>query len=125
MAQRHERLVGQRERLVVLVNDLAHVGKQAPVTLPDGEVVKGHITEVGTVAEAAEGGGPEAGEEGGGEATISVTVSLDHPVARLDQAPVSVELVEQVSRHVLAVLAPQSDRAHGHPFNPLAKPLMT
>jgi hypothetical protein len=84
---------------------LAHVGKAAPVTLPDGDVVKGHITDVGTVAEAAESDGPEGGSEESGEATISVTVALDHPVARLDQAPVSVELVEQVRRHVLAVQA--------------------
>jgi hypothetical protein len=34
-----------------------------------------------------------------------VTVALDHPVARLDQAPVSVALVKQVRRHVLAVSA--------------------
>jgi peptidoglycan hydrolase-like protein with peptidoglycan-binding domain len=84
---------------------LAKVGKSAPVTLPDGDVVKGRITEVGKVAEAAEGGGPEGGGEEAGEATISVTVALDHPVARLDEAPVSVELVKQVSRHVLAVPA--------------------
>jgi peptidoglycan hydrolase-like protein with peptidoglycan-binding domain len=84
---------------------LAHVGKPVPVTLPDGKVVKGHITEVGTVAETPAGGGPEGGEEGGGESTISVTVALDHPVARLDQAPVSVELVARVSPHVLAVSA--------------------
>jgi peptidoglycan hydrolase-like protein with peptidoglycan-binding domain len=84
---------------------LAHVGKSAPVTLPDGNVVKGHITEVGTVAGAAESSGPEGGGEGGGEPTISVTVALDHPVARLDQAPVDVELVKQVRRHALAVPA--------------------
>lgn len=83
---------------------LAKVGRSAPVTLPDGDVVKGHITEVGKVAEAAEGGGPEGGEEAG-EPTIAVTVSLDHPVSHLDEAPVSVELVEQVRRHVLAVPA--------------------
>jgi peptidoglycan hydrolase-like protein with peptidoglycan-binding domain len=83
---------------------LAEIGKSAPVTLPDGDVVKGHITEVGKVAEAAEGGGPEGGEEGG-EPTIAVTVALDHPVGRLDEAPVGVELVEQVRRHVLAVPA--------------------
>lgn len=84
---------------------LAKVGKSAPVTLPDGNVVKGHITEVGKVAEAAAGGGPEGGGEEGGEPTISVTVTLDHPVAHLDEAPVSVTLVEQVRRHVLAVPA--------------------
>jgi peptidoglycan hydrolase-like protein with peptidoglycan-binding domain len=85
---------------------LARVGESAPVTLPDGNVVKGRITEVGKVAEAAEAGGPEGeGGEGGGEPTISVTVALDHPVAHLDEAPVSVSLVEQIRRHVLAVPA--------------------
>lgn len=83
---------------------LAKVGRSAPVTLPDGNVVEGHITEVGKVAVAAEGGGPEGGE-GSGEPTIAVTVALDHPVAHLDEAPVSVALVEQVRRHVLAVPA--------------------
>jgi peptidoglycan hydrolase-like protein with peptidoglycan-binding domain len=80
---------------------LAKVGRSAPVTLPDGSVVRGHIIEVGKVAEAAETGGPE----GGGEPTISVTVVLDRPVAHLDEAPVSVALVRQVRRHVLAVPA--------------------
>jgi peptidoglycan hydrolase-like protein with peptidoglycan-binding domain len=86
---------------------LAQRGESAPVTLPDGSVVKGRITDVGTVAEAAEGGGgPEGGgEEGSGEATISVTLALERPVARLDQAPVSVELVKQVRHHVLTVPA--------------------
>lgn len=84
---------------------LAKVGKSAPVTLPDGNVVKGHITEVGKVAEAAEGGGPEGGGEEAGEPTIAVTVALDHPVSHLDEAPVGVELVEGVRRHVLAVPA--------------------
>jgi peptidoglycan hydrolase-like protein with peptidoglycan-binding domain len=85
---------------------LARVGESTPVTLPDGNVVKGHITEVGKVAEAAAAGGPEGeGGEGGGEPTISVTVALDHPVAHLDEAPVSVSLVEQIRRHVLAVPA--------------------
>lgn len=84
---------------------LAHLGKTAPVTLPNGDVVPGHIAEVGTVAATAESGGPEGGEEGGGEPTISVTIALDHRVAHLDQAPVGVALVKQVRRNVLAVQA--------------------
>jgi hypothetical protein len=83
---------------------LAKVGKRAPVTLPDGEVVKSRITAVGKVAEAAEAGGPEGGGEES-EPTISVTVALDHPVARLDEAPVRVELVKAIRSHVLAVPA--------------------
>jgi hypothetical protein len=81
---------------------LARVGESAPVTLPDGKTVKAHITAVGTVAEAAEGGGEEGG---GGEPTIAVTLALGHPVTRLDKAPVSVELLKQVRRNVLAVPA--------------------
>ncbi len=34
-----------------------------------------------------------------------MTLALSHPVARLDEAPVSVELIKQVRRHVLAVPA--------------------
>jgi Putative peptidoglycan binding domain len=87
---------------------LARVGERAPVTLPGGDVVYGRITKVGKVAES---GGGEEGEEGrapdeeGGEPTISATLVLEHPVARLDEAPVSVELLKRVRRHVLAVPA--------------------
>jgi peptidoglycan hydrolase-like protein with peptidoglycan-binding domain len=93
---------------------LAHVGESAPVTLPDGEVVRGHITDVGTVASesqeeeknpAAEKGGGGGGGGGGESATIAVTLALDRRVARLDQAPVSVELVKEVRHGVLSVPA--------------------
>jgi peptidoglycan hydrolase-like protein with peptidoglycan-binding domain len=88
---------------------LAHVGEAAPVTLPDGRVVGAHITSVGTVAESSEA--EKNGEKGGGgggsgeNATISVSLALDHPVRRLDKAPVSVELVKSIRRNVLAVPA--------------------
>jgi membrane fusion protein, multidrug efflux system len=87
--------------------ELAQVGEPAPVTLPNGSVVHGHLTNVGTVAESGESeksksGGGEGGSE---EPTISVTLALDHPVAHLDKAPVSVELVKSVRRGVLAVSA--------------------
>jgi hypothetical protein len=86
------------------------------VKLPDGTVVEGHITSVGTVAtessEAEKGGGSGGGgEKGGGSggsgesATIAVTIVLDHPVVHLDAAPVSVELVKETRRNVLAVPA--------------------
>jgi peptidoglycan hydrolase-like protein with peptidoglycan-binding domain len=89
---------------------LAHVGESAPVTLPDGQVVQGHITAVGTVAtessENEKGGSGGSGGGGNGEnATISVTLQLDHRVARLDQAPVSVGLVKSTRRNVLTVPA--------------------
>jgi hypothetical protein len=96
--------------------ELAHVGEAAPVTLPNGDVVQGHITEVGTVAtessenEREKGGSPGGGSgnpsSGSGEnATIAVTLALDHRVARLDKAPVSVQLVKSIRRNVLAVPA--------------------
>jgi peptidoglycan hydrolase-like protein with peptidoglycan-binding domain len=92
---------------------LARVGEKAPVTLPDGRTVQGHITNVGTVAsessESEKGSGngrsPENGSGNGENATIAVTLALDRAVARLDKAPVSVQLVKSISRDVLAVPA--------------------
>ncbi|MHB8235036.1 MAG: peptidoglycan-binding protein [Solirubrobacteraceae bacterium] len=93
---------------------LARVGESVPVTLPDGDVVHGRITDVGTVASEASEGEKEKSPSGGGEnpsgsggenATIAVTVALDRRVARLDKAPVSVELVKSKRRNVLTVSA--------------------
>jgi peptidoglycan hydrolase-like protein with peptidoglycan-binding domain len=93
---------------------LAHVGQSTPVTLPGGDVVRGRIVEVGSVASSAAGEGEKekAGGGGGGEkggegesATIPVTLALVHQVAHLDEAPVSVELVKSIRRNVLAVPA--------------------
>jgi len=55
-----------------------------------------HIREVGRVAVAVDGGGP---------ATIAVTVTLDRPgpVEELDQAPVQVAVTTDVRTGVLAV----------------------
>jgi peptidoglycan hydrolase-like protein with peptidoglycan-binding domain len=92
--------------------ELAHVGESAPVALPNGNVVAGRITSVGTVAtessenEKEKGGGASNPSSGNGEnATISVTLALNHRVARLDKAPVSVELVKSIRHNVLAVPA--------------------
>ena len=84
---------------------LARVGERAPVTLPGGRVLTGRVTDVGTVASA-----PSSDEKGGsggeGESpTITVTLALSRPVSHLDQAPVSVELVKSIRRHVLTVPA--------------------
>ena len=87
---------------------LARVGELAPVTLPSNRVVQGRIVEVGSVAEVKESTGDEKGDSSGGEsesATIPVTLALEHPVAHLDEAPVSVELVKSVRHEVLAVPA--------------------
>ena len=89
---------------------LARAGQSAPVTLPGGDVVQGRIIEVGSVASASSeaekekgGGGGEKGE--GESATISVTLALEHPVAHLDEAPVSVELVKSIRHDALTVPA--------------------
>jgi peptidoglycan hydrolase-like protein with peptidoglycan-binding domain len=90
---------------------LARVGASAPVTLPGGDVVRGRIIEVGSVASAPSESEKEKGGGGGGEkgeaesATIPVTLALERPVAHLDEAPVSVELVKSIRRDVLAVAA--------------------
>jgi membrane fusion protein, multidrug efflux system len=87
---------------------LAHLGERSPVTLPGDRVVRGRIVEVGSVAETKESAGDEKGGESGGEsesATIPVTLALERPVAHLDEAPVSVELVKSVRHEVLAVPA--------------------
>jgi peptidoglycan hydrolase-like protein with peptidoglycan-binding domain len=86
---------------------LARVGEHAPVTLPGGRIVTGRVTDVGTVASTPSSDESQRGS-GGGEneaPTITVTLALEAPVARLDQAPVSVELVKSIRRHVLTVPA--------------------
>ncbi len=92
--------------------ELAHVGEAVSVTLPSGRTVDGHIASVGTVAtepeseKGGEKGGSPGGSGGNGEnAVVDVTVALDHRVAHLDKAPVNVELVKEIRRHVLAVPA--------------------
>ncbi len=87
---------------------LARVGEPAPVTLPGNRVVQGRIVEVGSVAEVKESAGDEKGGGSGAEsesATIPVTLALEHPVAHLDEAPVSVELVKSIRHEVLTVPA--------------------
>jgi hypothetical protein len=89
---------------------LARVGESAPVSLPGGRVDQGRVIEVGSVASETEkgGGGGGGGEKGAGEgesATITVTLALDRPVAHLDEAPVSAELVKSVRHEVLTVPA--------------------
>lgn len=85
---------------------LVHVGLSAPVTLPSGSVVRGRVIEVGSVAsESSKGAGEGGGGEGSESATIAVTLELEHRVAHLDEAPVSVELLKAVRRAVLAVPA--------------------
>jgi membrane fusion protein, multidrug efflux system len=87
---------------------LARLGETVTVQLPSGGQAAGHVTQVGTVASESsssgdEGKGSPSGESG--ESTIPVTIALDHAVAHLDEAPVSVELVKGIRREVLTVPA--------------------
>ena len=87
---------------------LARLGETVTVQLPGGGEAPGRVTEVGTVASESSGAGDEGkGSPGGesGESTIPVTIALEHHVAHLDEAPVSVELVKGVRRNVLTVPA--------------------
>jgi membrane fusion protein, multidrug efflux system len=87
---------------------LARLGETVTVQLPGGGQVRGQVADVGTVASESKGSGSEEkGSPGGesGESTIPVTITLDHDVAHLDEAPVSVELVKSVRRDVLTVPA--------------------
>jgi Putative peptidoglycan binding domain len=100
---------------------LVHQGDPVTVTLPDGTTrTAGAITAVSRVASAAPAGapaGPSAGPEaagspgGGGPggpgsgATVQLSVRLARPrlAGHLDQAPVTVNIVSQRARNVLAV----------------------
>jgi peptidoglycan hydrolase-like protein with peptidoglycan-binding domain len=81
-------------------SELAGRGSRAVVSLPDGEEVKGRVSSVGTVAESEESA---TGEET--DPTIEVTISLPdgERVTGLDQAPVTVELTDEVRKDVFAV----------------------
>ena len=75
--------------------DLVKKGHKVSVELPDGNTVKGRISDVGSVA---------ASGHGGESATVDVYIRLSgggH--ARLDKAPVSVELVSERAKDVLSV----------------------
>jgi hypothetical protein len=106
---------------------LVKPGNAVSIVLPDGtSTVGGHVETVGTVATCAGGGGiGTGGGAGGGTAgqspcssgadasggntnstpTVPVTIRLDGtpPGARLDQAPVNVNITTQRVRNVLAV----------------------
>jgi len=86
---------------------LARLGETVTVQLPGGGDAPGRVTEVGTVASEASSSDDEPKGNSGesGESTIPVTITLNHHVAHLDEAPVSVELVKGVRRNVLTVPA--------------------
>jgi hypothetical protein len=77
------------------------------VELPDGTSLSGTVTDVGTVATTPDDSGDDSppGEETDTEATIEVTVALDDPsqAGSFDEAPVTVRVVTDAARDVLAV----------------------
>jgi hypothetical protein len=96
----------------------AKVGEHVTVELPAGNVVRGRITAVSSVAQSSSsagagasglGGGSEddSGDSGasGSSSTVPVTIALRgaHAGASLDQASVSVDFVEHRAKHVLSV----------------------
>ncbi|MDQ4048687.1 MAG: peptidoglycan-binding protein [Actinomycetota bacterium] len=96
--------------LDVAKQSLVHRGDKVTVTLPDGTTVSGRIARVGRVArKTGEGGGANGGlggsDSGSGELKIDVTIVLrsHRGVSRLDQAPVTVGIAQEVRRDVLAV----------------------
>ena len=80
-------------------------GDQVSITLPDGTITPGVVTQVGRVAstpssgsssspDGQSGGSPDSSASGSGTATITVLVALRHPKAagKLNQAPVTVTI---------------------------------
>lgn len=86
---------------------LVESDQQVEVELPDGSTAAGTVTAVGTVATTPDDSEDEnaPGDEGSGEATIEVTVALDDPsqAGSFDEAPVTVRVVTDAARDVLAV----------------------
>jgi hypothetical protein len=74
-------------------------GDKVTVTLPDGSDTPGAVSSVGTVATAASGNGENS------NATIPVQVTLTdpHSAGKLDQAPVTVNIITGTAHNVLVV----------------------
>lgn len=91
-------------KLPVDQQNLARKGDKVSVKLPDGRTTTGTISEIGTVASKEEQSGGMPGQ-GGGKATVPVTVTLDKPeeAGSLDGAPVSVGFTSQSRKGVLSV----------------------
>lgn len=91
---------------------LIHRGDRVTVTLPVGTSVAGHVVDVSAVAAAGSAGdqssapgGPSAGGGQQQQAAVPATVALEDPAiaASLDQAPVTVNVLDRQVTGVLAV----------------------
>jgi peptidoglycan hydrolase-like protein with peptidoglycan-binding domain len=84
---------------------LVHRGDRVTVTVPSGATTTGRVTDVSPVATAPADSQNGNGSNGPPQATVPALVSLDDPAvaARLDQAPVTVSVIDQRADNVLAV----------------------
>jgi membrane fusion protein, multidrug efflux system len=85
------------------LQDMAHEGERVEVTLPDGALVRGHISDVGRVAREVDSSSSDPNAEQ--QLVIDLTIELrsKRGIGRLDEAPVGVGLAQESRRHVLAV----------------------
>lgn len=91
-------------QLNVALEPLIKAGDAVSIALPDGKTTAaGTVASVGTVAVAPSGGGNQNGPAP--TATVTVTITLTDPASAstLDLAPVSVSVVNDVHKGVLAV----------------------
>jgi len=92
--------------LDVAQESLVKVGAPVVVALPDGKTTApGTVTGIGTVATAGPANQNGGSNNGPPSATVTVTIALTDPSAggSLDQAPVTVGIVYDVHKGVLAV----------------------
>jgi peptidoglycan hydrolase-like protein with peptidoglycan-binding domain len=91
--------------LNVSQESLVRVGAPVIVSLPDGKVAPGTVTTIGTVATAQPANQNGGSNNGPPSASVPVTIALTDPNAggSLDQAPVTVGIVFDVHKGVLAV----------------------
>jgi hypothetical protein len=85
---------------------LVHRGDRVTVTVPSGATSSGRVVSVSPVAAAArDESGQSSGPNGPPQASVPALVALDRPsvAARLDQAPVTVTVVDRRVKDVLAV----------------------
>ena len=84
---------------------LIHRADRVTVTVPSGATTTGRVSEISPVAAADTGGDPANGSNGPPEASVPMTVTLDDPsiAAHLDQAPVTITVLDREVRNVLAV----------------------